>query len=118
MLSRLQKLYGTERMLIKLSISYQCSSRKATCVCVCVCVCVLCVGVLCVLCVVRFVEGILPMNSTTLTQFVDICAGMKEEMAELNTPFEQEQVGIVSERDQNVIEPPLLRKYMLQMSTQ
>ena len=45
-------------------------------------------------------------------------AGMKEEMAELNTPFEQEQVGIVSERDQNVIEPPLLRKYMLQMSTQ
>jgi len=77
-----------------------------------------CVGVFCVLCVARFVEGILPMSSTTLTQFVDICAGMKEEMAELNTPFEQEQVDIVSKKDQNVIEPLLLRKYMLQTSTQ
>lgn len=40
-----------------------------------------------------------------------------KEMAELNTPFEQEQVGTVSEKDQNITKPSLLRKHILQMLT-
>lgn len=44
----------------------------------------------------RFVEVVLPMNSMTMTLFVGIYVGTKE-MAKLNTPFEQEQVGTVSD---------------------
>jgi len=63
----------------------------------------------------RFVEVVLPMNSMTVTRFVGIYVGTKE-MAELNTPFEQEQVGTVSKKNQNITKPSLRRKHILQMS--
>jgi len=90
MLSRLQKLYGTETMLLSqikhrltmqrqtenvsgYSASETVAEKQA-----------------------RFVEVVLPMNSMTVTLFFGIYVGTKE-MAKLSTPFEQEQVGTVSD---------------------